>query len=212
MDADFHQIAKRTLHHYDRVAQRFFHGTVDHDVSQNIGALLDAIEAPGPLTILDLGCGPGRDLKTFSTLGHVAIGLDGSRKFVDMARDFSGRGGQDYFVATAAGIELLENDPMIAVGTQKLPFGKQTVNTTSLSKAIGVFNPSGGPLAISSIVATGDFSQINNCPPVLQTLKKCTLNAAFTPTALGPRTGSVTINSNSLAGKPVVIKLTGTGD
>lgn len=87
---EFDEISRRTLHHYDRVAQRFFHGTVDHDVSQNIHALLEAIDAPGPLTILDFGCGPGRDLKTFSALGHVAIGLDGSRRFVEMAREYSG--------------------------------------------------------------------------------------------------------------------------
>ena len=90
MHEDFHDITQRTLHHYDRNARRFFAGTVDHDVSQNITALLDAIDAPAPFTILDLGCGPGRDLKTFSALGHVAIGLDGSRKFVEMAHEYSG--------------------------------------------------------------------------------------------------------------------------
>lgn len=83
-------ITQRTLEHYSRNAQSFFAGTIGHDVSQNIAALLDAIEAPPPYTILDLGCGPGRDLKTFSALGHRAIGLDGCAEFVDMARAFSG--------------------------------------------------------------------------------------------------------------------------
>ena len=83
-------ITHRTLEHYSRNAQAFFAGTIDHDVSQNIAALLDAIEAPPPFTILDLGCGPGRDLKTFSALGHRAIGLDGCAEFVQMARAFSG--------------------------------------------------------------------------------------------------------------------------
>lgn len=41
---DFRDIAARTLHHYDLNAPRFFAGTIDHDVSQNIAALLDAIE------------------------------------------------------------------------------------------------------------------------------------------------------------------------
>jgi SAM-dependent methyltransferase len=90
MHDDIHDITQRTLDHYDQVARRFFAGTVDHDVSQNIAALLDAIETPGPFTILDLGCGPGRDLKTFSALGHVAIGLDGSHEFVEMAQAYSG--------------------------------------------------------------------------------------------------------------------------
>jgi SAM-dependent methyltransferase len=83
-------ITRRTLDHYNRHAQDFFAGTIDHDVSQNIAALLDAIEAPHPYTLLDLGCGPGRDLKTFTSLGHRAIGVDGSARFVEMARAFSG--------------------------------------------------------------------------------------------------------------------------
>lgn len=83
-------ITRRTLEHYNRNADAFFAGTIDHDVSQNIDALLGAIEGPAPYTILDLGCGPGRDLKTFSAMGHRAIGLDGSEKFVEMARAYSG--------------------------------------------------------------------------------------------------------------------------
>jgi SAM-dependent methyltransferase len=87
---DFRDISQRTLHHYDVNAPRFFAGTIDHDVSQNIAALLDAIEGEPPYTILDLGCGPGRDLKTFRDMGHRAIGLDGSEKFVEMAAAYSG--------------------------------------------------------------------------------------------------------------------------
>ncbi|GAB3392680.1 class I SAM-dependent methyltransferase [Massilia agri] len=88
MDAD--DISRRTLAHYNLTADAFFAGTIDHDVRQNIEALLNAIEAPAPWTILDLGCGPGRDLKTFSQLGHTAIGLDGSERFAGMARAYSG--------------------------------------------------------------------------------------------------------------------------
>lgn len=87
---DHDDITRRTLAHYNRSADAFFAGTIDHDVSQNIDALLGAIEASAPYTILDLGCGPGRDLKTFSGLGHRAIGVDGSERFVEMARAYSG--------------------------------------------------------------------------------------------------------------------------
>lgn len=83
-------ISRRTLAHYEHNADAFFAGTIDHDVSQNIDALLGAIEAPAPWTILDLGCGPGRDLTTFTSLGHKAIGLDGSARFAEMARSYSG--------------------------------------------------------------------------------------------------------------------------
>lgn len=90
MDKELEQITRRTLEHYERGARQFFEGTRDHDVSQNIGALLEAIHASAPYRILDLGCGPGRDLKTFTELGHSAVGLDGSEQFVRMARVWSG--------------------------------------------------------------------------------------------------------------------------
>src|SRR5205085_2410122 len=51
---------------------------------------LGAMHNESPLTVLDLGCGPGRDLKTFHDLGHVAVGLEGSARFAAMAREYSG--------------------------------------------------------------------------------------------------------------------------
>ena len=87
---DIEAVSVRTLEHYDRNAEDFWRGTRDHDVSQNIGALLRHIEGEPPFTILDLGCGPGRDLKAIADLGHVAVGLDGSARFAEMARAFSG--------------------------------------------------------------------------------------------------------------------------
>lgn len=91
MDKDrLHQLTELTLAHYERNADAFWSGTHDHDVSQNIDALLSHIEAPAPYVILDFGCGPGRDLKTFTALGHQAIGLEGSARFVEMARQNSG--------------------------------------------------------------------------------------------------------------------------
>lgn len=83
-------ISAITLGHYNRNAAAFFEGTRDHDVSQNIAALLAHIRGEPPFTVLDFGCGPGRDLKTFTERGHVAIGLDGAANFVAMARAYSG--------------------------------------------------------------------------------------------------------------------------
>jgi SAM-dependent methyltransferase len=87
---DLRQIAERTLAHYDQRAEAFWTGTRDHDVSQNINALLQYIEAPPPFELLDFGCGPGRDLAAFKALGHRAIGLEGSPQLAAMARAHSG--------------------------------------------------------------------------------------------------------------------------
>lgn len=87
---DLEKIVAWTLAHYDQRAEDFWRGTRDHDVSQNIEALLRHIETEPPFSILDLGCGPGRDLRKFAELGHVAVGLDGAARFAAMAREFSG--------------------------------------------------------------------------------------------------------------------------
>ena len=84
------RLGETTIAFYDRFARAFWNGTRDHDVSQNYAALLDAIEGDPPYCILDLGCGPGCDLGYFRSLGHEAIGLDGSRQFTAMARAYSG--------------------------------------------------------------------------------------------------------------------------
>ncbi len=87
---DLQRISARTLAHYDRNAQGFWEGTRDHDVSQNIDALLQHIDAPAPFDLLDFGCGPGRDLMRFTALGHRATGLDGSAQLAALAREHSG--------------------------------------------------------------------------------------------------------------------------
>lgn len=91
LDADqLAALTARTLAHYEARAEDFWRGTRDHDVSQNIAALLDAIEGSPPFDILDVGCGPGRDLAAFTALGHRAVGLEGAPRFAAMARAHSG--------------------------------------------------------------------------------------------------------------------------
>ncbi len=87
---DLDRIVALTLGHYEQRAEDFRDGTRDHDVSQNIDALLRHIEGAPPFTILDFGCGPGRDLQAFARLGHVAVGLEGSARFASMARAATG--------------------------------------------------------------------------------------------------------------------------
>ena len=87
---DLDRLAALTLDHYNQRAEDFRDGTQDHDVSQNIAALLQYIAGAPPFAILDFGCGPGRDLKVFAGLGHAAVGLEGAARFAAMARAHSG--------------------------------------------------------------------------------------------------------------------------
>ncbi|ANN76125.1 class I SAM-dependent methyltransferase [Bordetella flabilis] len=87
---ELRRISQQTLRYYEDGAEAFRAGTQDHDVSQNIAALLDNIHGAPPFVILDLGCGPGRDLRAFTARGHRAIGLEGASRFAEMAREASG--------------------------------------------------------------------------------------------------------------------------
>lgn len=80
------QHEKITIAEYQLTAVSFRDGTWDHDVSQNRAALIAALpRLPGK--ILDLGCGPGRDLVAFQNLGHDVTGLDATPAFVVMAQE-----------------------------------------------------------------------------------------------------------------------------
>jgi len=92
MDQNLKLITETTISHYRANAGEFWAGTRDHDVSQNIAALLNALQrkVPGPYDILDLGCGPGRDVRTLKNLDHRPVGLDACPEFCDMARNLTG--------------------------------------------------------------------------------------------------------------------------
>jgi SAM-dependent methyltransferase len=87
---DLALISTKTLAHYNDHAVEFWRGTRDHDVRQNIDALLRHMVGAPPLRILDFGCGPGRDLAAFRALGHEPVGLEGSPPLAGMAREHTG--------------------------------------------------------------------------------------------------------------------------
>ena len=123
---DLAQIANATLQHYNERADDFWEGTRSHDVSQNIAALLEYIEGNAPFSILDFGCGPGRDLKIFAQLGHRPVGLEGSARFATMARAHSGSEvlNQDFLkldLPAAAFDGVFANASLFHVPSQELP-------------------------------------------------------------------------------------------
>jgi SAM-dependent methyltransferase len=119
-------VSEVTLGHYERGAEQFWEGTRDHDVAQNVDALLRHLEGAGPFAILDFGCGPGRDLVTLRRLGHDAVGLDGAPSFVAMARANSGAQvwQQDFLrldLPPARFDGIFANASLFHVPTQELP-------------------------------------------------------------------------------------------
>jgi hypothetical protein len=65
-------------------------------------------------------------------------------------------------------------------------------------------------LTISSITASGDFLQENNCGSVVPPGSSCTIRVAFRPSAKGFRTGALTITDDA-PDSPQTVLLMGTG-
>jgi SAM-dependent methyltransferase len=84
------EIETMTLRHYNQHAEAYWLGTREHDVTQNYAAFLRPFPQHKQLDILDFGCGPGRDVSYFKSLGHRPVGLDGSEVFCAMARAHTG--------------------------------------------------------------------------------------------------------------------------
>ncbi len=100
-----------------------------------------------------------------------------------------------------------------ALSSSSLAFGNQFVNTTSAVKIIILQNNQTVPLTIAGISTSGDFAQTSTCPISPGTLAgklSCKISVTFTPTALGGRTGTLTV-SDSASNSPQTTTLSGTG-
>ncbi len=98
----------------------------------------------------------------------------------------------------------------LTTNPSSMSFGNQTVGTSSSSQAVTVTNTGSAAASISSIAASGDFTQTNACGSSLAAGASCTISVTFTPTATGTRTGAVTITSNATT-SPNTVSLTGSG-
>ena len=97
-----------------------------------------------------------------------------------------------------------------SVTPTSLSFGNENLGTTSTVKTITLSNTGSAPLNLNSILASGDYSQTNNCPASLNSGTNCTINVSFAPSATGSRSGYLTVNDTDPAFLQTVA-LTGSG-
>src|ERR1019366_4780998 len=101
----------------------------------------------------------------------------------------------------------------VAIAPTTLTFAAQPVGTTSAVQTVTLTNAGTTALAINSIAVTGsnstDFAlPSKNCTTSLAASSSCLINVAFTPTAAGTRTGTLTITDNA-SGSPQTVTLNG---
>ena len=108
------------------------------------------------------------------------------------------------------GTAVMQQGPAVTLSKSSVDFGSVNVGFSSSEQLLQVMNVGIGTLMVSSITASGDFSQTNDCNAGVLGNEECTVYLTFTPTAMGTRTGTLTISSNA-PGSPQTIPLSGTG-
>ncbi len=101
-------------------------------------------------------------------------------------------------------------NPLPSLSPVSLTFLPQGVSTASSPQTAVLTNSGSSALSISGITTTGDFTQTNTCGSSLAAGGSCNINVTFTPTAAGPRTGTLTVSHNA-ANSPGTVALSGTG-
>ncbi len=128
--------------------------------------------------------------------------------------DFNGDGKLDLAVANAGGntasILLQGRFPLVSLSPTSVTFGTQLVLTTSYPQLVILTNTGSARLDISSIVASPNFTQKNDCGSHRKVGALCTIEIRFNPHAVGTITGTITITDNA-SNSPQIIPLTGVG-
>jgi phospholipase C len=96
----------------------------------------------------------------------------------------------------------------VSLSPPSLIFPDQLVGTASTAQSVTLTNTGTAALTISSIVASGDFSQTNNCGSSLAPGVSCSIDVTFGPTTLGARVGTITITDSD---SPQSVGLSGNG-
>jgi len=96
-----------------------------------------------------------------------------------------------------------------AVSPGNLSFASQGLGTSSSPQAVTF---TAGAVGIQNLLieTSGDFSETNNCTSEMAGFATCQIQVAFTPTAAGTRSGSLTI-ANNAPNSPQTVSLTGAG-
>lgn len=79
-------------------------------------------------------------------------------------------------------------------------FGSVGLGAAAVVRVVEVRNTGTLSLAISSIFASGPFTQTNNCPSSLAPAAACAVTLSFLADSFGPATGSLSITSNAAGG------------
>ena len=84
-----------------------------------------------------------------------------------------------------------------ALAPASLSFHRRVTGTISPPAKVTLSNGRAAALQISGIAVTGDFAETDNCGDLLAPHRSCKISVRFSPTAIGRRLGTLTVNANA---------------
>lgn len=97
------------------------------------------------------------------------------------------------------------------VSPLRLNFRGQVLGVATSQRGLTVTNRNPTPMTLQAQVVSGDFASTSTCPVAPNTLpahSSCTIGVSFTPSALGPRTGTLWVTDGRATR---IVALSGTG-
>lgn len=76
----------------DHLGRAYLRYSFTKGTAQEVGFLVEALDLEPGMTVLDVGCGPGRHANALGALGIEVVGVDISERFLDIARADAPRG------------------------------------------------------------------------------------------------------------------------
>lgn len=148
--------------------------------------------------------------------GHIEYSVPGGSNNVNfvVAADFNGDGALDLALADFGDgqVSVFVNQPVAAFTPRALNFGNQLVNTISPEQSVILTDAGAARLDITSIAASGDFAEANDCGSSLSAGTACDADVTFAPTADGVRSGMLTFTDNaSVTAQTFALSGTGIG-
>jgi sugar lactone lactonase YvrE len=131
--------------------------------------------------------------------------ISGSLTFTDNSDNVAGATQTIALLGTATAAA-----PTVQISATSLNFNTEPVGSKSTAQTVTLTNSGSAALAISSISASGDFAETQNCGSSVAAGANCTISVTFTPATSGIRTGTLTITDGA-TGSPQTVALSGTG-
>ena len=113
--------------------------------------------------------------------------------------------------SVASGATAVTTPTWVSFSPPNLNFLPTIQGMTSATQSLNLINYTSSQLTISSLIATGDFVvTLNSCSAGVVAGGSCSISVAFAPSAVGDRTGTLSISDNA-PGNPQSVSLSGIG-